>query len=142
MIGVMPALAVYDDEDTVELSVTVTELFVLGITITGDGAFGSVVQGSSISLSSPLVLTVESPTAVTVDAELRDTEGPYPVLTSGLFVEHMTVTVDAESGTSVDAFTISHPIGEESYDISATITVPSAYDLGTETATLVFWLIS
>jgi len=139
MMGVMPALAEYDDEDTVELSVTVTEQYTLGITVAGSGAFGPVVQGESISLSSALIVTVESPGAATVDAELRATATGTPI-TTGIFYEHMDVIVDLGTPTTVDGFTISATRGITPYDIDATIDVPDDYATGSESAFLVFWI--
>ena len=139
MMAVLPALA-YDTESTIPLSVTVEELYVLGITVTGSGDFGSVVQGQSISLSSPLNLTVESPATAQVDAELRNTTSPLDVLTSGLFVDNMTVSVDGGAETSVADFLVTNPVGVDSYAINATINVPIGYAVGTKDATLVFWI--
>ncbi len=138
MMAILPALA-YDTESTIQLNVTVTELYVLGITVSGSGAFGSVVQGQSISLSSPLNLTIESPATAQVDAELRNTTSPFDALLSGLFVDNMTVSVDGGAETSVANFVVMNPVGIDSYDINATINVPSGYAVGTKNATLVFW---
>lgn len=142
MMGVMPALAL-EESDPITLSVTVEDQYVLGISVTGYTGFDPdpIVQGSSTSLLTPILLTVESPGTVTVEAELRDTETPFDVLTSGLFYDYMKPNVGTAGETTFDAFSITHTRGETEYSIDATIYVPGDYDVGSESALLVFWIV-
>ena len=140
MAGVMTALAAYPNEDEVPLSIEVRQPFTTSISVTGSGTFPTVLTDPAIqdvSLALPLILSVESELAVTVEAEMRDEFDV--VLLLGLFVDNMDLIIDGSTTSSVDDFTLSHTGVLATYDIDATIHVPAAYT-GTETATLVFWI--